>query len=216
MANTQNTFNCLQGVSSATLLRALFSAGILGSTTSFSPVIDGPGGFLPDVPSRVPSKSGLPTITGTNLDEGKKLEITSFQLQMFKVIIGALFTPQNINSTEEISESLIIGSTPSLRSPEALAAAVNKILQLYPDIPALGSPFGTGNNTFGLSSQYKRFASICLLSQFSCLLSNQLFPQLVISYSSLRDELSRPTLSMLETKFSYTTLLILMQLCHPG
>jgi hypothetical protein len=32
---------------------------------------------------------------------------------------------------------------------------------LYPDVPSLNSPFGTGNNTFGLDSQYKRFASVC-------------------------------------------------------
>lgn len=35
-----------------------------------------------------------------------------------------------------------------------------RILELYPDVPALGSPYGTGNETFGLSSQYKRFAAI--------------------------------------------------------
>ena len=33
-------------------------------------------------------------------------------------------------------------------------------MQLYPDDPALGSPFGTGNETFGISSQYKRVAAI--------------------------------------------------------
>ena len=38
--------------------------------------------------------------------------------------------------------------------------AVDKLLDLYPDVPALGSPFGTGNNTFGLSSQYKRASAI--------------------------------------------------------
>lgn len=76
VANTQNTFECLQGASSASILQALFTAGILGNTTFFSPVIDGPGGFLPDVPSRVPSKSGLPSMIGTNLDEGRNLKLT--------------------------------------------------------------------------------------------------------------------------------------------
>ncbi len=33
-------------------------------------------------------------------------------------------------------------------------------MQLYPDNPALGSPFGTGNETFGFSSQYKRAAAL--------------------------------------------------------
>jgi hypothetical protein len=35
----------------------------------------------------------------------------------------------------------------------------NKLLKLYPDIPALGSPYNTGNETFGLSPQFKRIAS---------------------------------------------------------
>ena len=37
---------------------------------------------------------------------------------------------------------------------------MQKILTLYPDDPALGSPFGTGNETFGLSSEYKRAAAM--------------------------------------------------------
>ena len=35
-------------------------------------------------------------------------------------------------------------------------AIADKLLELYPDDPEDGSPFGTGNQTFGLSSQYKR------------------------------------------------------------
>jgi hypothetical protein len=43
----------------------------------------------------------------------------------------------------------------------ALEAVLDRILELYPDIPALGSPFNTGNETFGLNSQFKRYAAIC-------------------------------------------------------
>lgn len=35
-----------------------------------------------------------------------------------------------------------------------------ELLRLYPDDPALGSPFGTGNETFGAGAQYKRGAAI--------------------------------------------------------
>lgn len=42
-----------------------------------------------------------------------------------------------------------------------MAAAADRVLELYPDIPAINSPFGTGNETFGLSSQYKRSAAVC-------------------------------------------------------
>ncbi|KAF8951848.1 hypothetical protein BDZ97DRAFT_1683329, partial [Flammula alnicola] len=107
------------------------------------PVIDGPNGLIPDRPSQLVLKTHLPTIIGSNLDE------------------GAVFTPQDTNSEEDISEFLTSGFTPSLVSPAEQAATIERILQLYPDELALGSPFGTGNNTFGLSSEYKRFSAIC-------------------------------------------------------
>lgn len=40
------------------------------------------------------------------------------------------------------------------------AAALAKIKQFYPDVPALGCPFDTGRNTFWLSSVYKQAAAI--------------------------------------------------------
>ena len=36
----------------------------------------------------------------------------------------------------------------------------DEIVRLYPDDPAFGSPFGTGNETFGLSPVFKRAAAI--------------------------------------------------------
>ncbi|KDR78238.1 hypothetical protein GALMADRAFT_224614 [Galerina marginata CBS 339.88] len=141
-ANTANTFDCIRSADSQSLLQALTTAQIFSGNTFFQPVIDGPGGLLVDRPSKVVLKARLPTMIGSNLDE------------------GALFTPQNINSTLEIEEFLIAGISPSLVSPSEQASVVQQILELYPDIPALGSPFGTGNNTFGLSSQYKRLAAI--------------------------------------------------------
>ncbi|KAJ1304675.1 hypothetical protein OPQ81_005814 [Rhizoctonia solani] len=38
--------------------------------------------------------------------------------------------------------------------------AVKELLSLYPTSPAAGSPYGTGNETFGRGAQYKRFASL--------------------------------------------------------
>jgi len=45
-------------------------------------------------------------------------------------------------------------------SPQTLGSHVQELLRLYPDIPALGSPYNTGNNTFGLGVFYKQWASI--------------------------------------------------------
>ena len=140
MANTANTFDCLMKASSESLLNATF-ATVTSSTTSYWPAIDGPGGFLPDRPSQLAYETYLPGLIGSNLDE------------------GTIF-PQNITSEDTIRNFLKTITAPAL-DPEKSAAGFEEILRLYPDIPSLGSPFGTGNNTFGLSSQFKRYAAIC-------------------------------------------------------
>ncbi|KAJ7914432.1 extracellular triacylglycerol lipase precursor [Mycena leptocephala] len=144
-ATSGSTFGCLRNANTTEMLAGLSTAAA-ESTKLFpwNPVIDGPGGLIPDLPS-VLFKRGqfarLPFIAGTNQDE------------------GTAFIPPTINSTEELTELTIVGASPSV-SPAALASSVETLLQLYPDIPALGSPFNTGNNTFGLSSQFKRAAAL--------------------------------------------------------
>jgi hypothetical protein len=41
-----------------------------------------------------------------------------------------------------------------------LERAADKLLQLYPDDPSKGSPYNTGNQTFGVLPGYKRYAAI--------------------------------------------------------
>lgn len=74
--------------------------------------------------------------------------------------IGTIFTPPTINSEAEIHASIIANFSPPFVQPSALESAAERLLQLYPDVPALGSPFNTGNETFGLSSQFKRAAAL--------------------------------------------------------
>ncbi|KAJ7742577.1 extracellular triacylglycerol lipase precursor [Mycena metata] len=142
LATSGSTFACLRNATTADIFAGL-TAAMAEATEEFpwDPVIDGPGGIIPDLPS-VLFKRGqfakLPFISGTNL--GTRGDIT-------------------INSTEEILESLVVMASPSV-SASKLESAVETVLGMYPDIPALGSPFNTGNNTFGLSSQYKRTAAI--------------------------------------------------------
>lgn len=50
-------------------------------------------------------------------------------------------------------------TSPALPASE-FNSDVSKLLDLYPDNPALGAPFGTGNDTFGLSPEFKRMAAI--------------------------------------------------------
>lgn len=135
--NTTNTFQCLRKANSTSLLSAVSIA-----SSGFQPVIDGPDGIIPDRPSQLIPKTQLPTMIGTNLDE------------------ATLFAPQNIDSVEPIFDFLT-GFSPSLLTPFAQNSTIQRILQLYPNVPALGSPFGTGNNTFGLNSEYKRYNALC-------------------------------------------------------
>uniref|UniRef100_A0A8H7XNH5 Carboxylic ester hydrolase n=1 Tax=Psilocybe cubensis TaxID=181762 RepID=A0A8H7XNH5_PSICU len=144
LANSTNTFDCLRGnVTTASLLQ-----GFAASTTdvrtdlTYFPTIDGPQGILPDLPTKLIPTARLPVILGSNLDE------------------GTFFIDQHVNSTEQISKQLTDLCKPALLGEKLLNNAMKQILRLYPDIPALGSPFNTGNQTFGLSSQYKRGAAI--------------------------------------------------------
>lgn len=68
--------------------------------------------------------------------------------------------PTTFNSTEQLRQWLKTNTTPSAVSLTNHVKVVKSIIELYPDEPALGSPFGTGNDTFGFSSQFKRASSV--------------------------------------------------------
>ncbi|KAJ6552220.1 extracellular triacylglycerol lipase precursor [Mycena vulgaris] len=144
-ATSGSTFGCLRNANTTEIFQGL-SIAMADSNELFpwDPVIDGPGGLIPDLPSVLFERgqfARLPFIAGTNQDE------------------GTLFTAQTINSTEEIVETIVAMFTPTTSQP-TLSSSILNLLELYPDIPALGSPFDTGNDTFGLSSQYKRAAAL--------------------------------------------------------
>ncbi|OBZ70961.1 hypothetical protein A0H81_09027 [Grifola frondosa] len=148
-ASANNTFDCLRQTNISTLMNAY---AITTSETSeiipFSPVMDGPDGLIPDLPSRLLAAgkfARIPLIAGTNLDEG-----TSFVV------------PRDVTSEAQISEFIILEDAPFNNGsvPNGLNETINVLLELYPDDPALGCPFGTGNDTFGLSSEYKQVAAI--------------------------------------------------------
>ncbi|KAE9397229.1 esterase 1 [Gymnopus androsaceus JB14] len=150
LSSTDNTFECLKSVNTTAILDGLVIAqNETPEEFPWSPTIDGLGGFIPELPSLLFAKgifAKIPFISGTNLDE------------------GTLFTPPTGNYTTELIESIIVAnfSPPAVASvsESQLESAAAKVLQLYPDIPALGSPFNTGNDTFGLSPGFKRAAAI--------------------------------------------------------
>ncbi|KAF5333757.1 hypothetical protein D9758_016575 [Tetrapyrgos nigripes] len=147
LAKTDHTFACLQNATSEEIFEGV-NASLMNPTEHlpFDPTIDGPGGVYPDYPSRLFARghfAKLPFIAGTNLDE------------------GTLFTLPGPNYTTEVIESFVVANfSPPLVSTQSFDDAVKQLVALYPEDPALGSPFNTGNETFGLVPGYKRAAAL--------------------------------------------------------
>ena len=55
--------------------------------------------------------------------------------------------------------------SPPTTSQQALEGVADELLELYPDDPTVGSPFGTGNELFGLPSSYKRRSALGTLTR---------------------------------------------------
>ncbi|KAK1220992.1 hypothetical protein PQX77_016205 [Marasmius sp. AFHP31] len=144
--STSQSVDCLRSnATSDELYNAFAPANITGLSFEWTPVIDGPGGVLPDYPSGLayPDDLNVAIMFGNVLDEGTFMHL-----------------PQSTNSTDDILTGLFDMISPSPRGDDELRQALSELLTLYPDDPGAGSPFNTGNETFGLDKEYKRFAAI--------------------------------------------------------
>lgn len=74
--------------------------------------------------------------------------------------IGTAFTPTTFNSQQLLETWIRSNLTPPVVSENAFNADVAEMLVLYPNNPALGSPFNTGDDTFGFNPEYKRASAI--------------------------------------------------------
>ncbi|KAF8961457.1 extracellular triacylglycerol lipase precursor [Flammula alnicola] len=150
LATSGNTFDCLRKANSTEMFSGVITAlAEAPEAFGFDPTIDGPGGLFPDIASRLLSKghfARLPFIAGTNLDEGK----------------CTLFTSTNPTdlSVAGIRANIIASYSPPLVSQADLQQTADRLLELYPDDPSVGSPFNTGNQTFGLPSGFKQEAAL--------------------------------------------------------
>ncbi|KAF9531107.1 extracellular triacylglycerol lipase precursor [Crepidotus variabilis] len=141
-SSSGNSFDCLLQANTSDIRTGFLSAlTALGDRYGFVPSVDGDGGVLPDIVSRLLAAgrfAHLPFIAGTNLDEGTlfapRQNLTEDQIRLHQQISGCLRT--------------------------TLSSAIDHILELYPDVPALGSPYNTGNETFGLPTSYKRLSAL--------------------------------------------------------
>ena len=73
---------------------------------------------------------------------------------------GTTFVSSTVASEQELKNDIIANFTPPVGPQEELDDVADKLLQLYPNVPALGSPYNTGNKTFGLNSVFKQAAAI--------------------------------------------------------
>ncbi|KAF5352273.1 hypothetical protein D9758_011977 [Tetrapyrgos nigripes] len=147
-SGTDNTFDCLRYANITDIVQGVNGAREkIVEYIPWDPVLD--GALFPAAPS-VMRKLGqfarIPFIAGTNLDE------------------GTVFIDPTQNYTSDLIRANFVTnlSTPLLETTEKqkFDDAINKTLELYPEDPALGSPFGTGNDTFGVSPGFKRIAAI--------------------------------------------------------
>ncbi|KAH6906708.1 triacylglycerol lipase 3 [Coprinopsis sp. MPI-PUGE-AT-0042] len=149
IATSGNVFPCLQNATEEEIKTSYLEPSdpsYRNGGLMFTPTLDsGPGSFFPDFTSRL-YKEGkfarIPFISGTNLDEGTFLSQDA----------------RSPNFTEtDLRKSMLVNP---VVSQSRLEAAVDHILKAYPDVPASGSPYRTGNELFGLKSIYKRACSI--------------------------------------------------------
>ncbi|KAF5352295.1 hypothetical protein D9758_011969 [Tetrapyrgos nigripes] len=147
-SGTDNSFDCLRHANITDIVQGVNGARAkIIEFSPWDPVLD--GALFPAAPS-VMRKLGrfarIPFIAGTNLDEGP-----------------VFIDPTPNYTSDQIRANLVANlSTPLLETTEKqkFDDINNKMLELYPEDPALGSPFGTGNDTFGVSPGFKRIAAM--------------------------------------------------------
>lgn len=142
--NISSTLGCSKAVDTVQCLREAPYEAIFNASAPFifTPVVD--GSILPRFPSDAFKRglvANISVLAGSNKDEGT----------------ASFWGPRGtLNTTAEVAEyvsNLGGGGLPS--------CVVENVLSLYPDIPAQGSPFGTGEERYADQGyQYKRGAAI--------------------------------------------------------
>ncbi|KAF8608657.1 alpha/beta-hydrolase [Ceratobasidium sp. AG-I] len=152
-ANSLDPFECVRSAPSDVLSQAN------KDVIKLEPYYQGPGqapttfgvtrapndDFIRDLPSallREGKFAKVPFINGAQLDE------------------GTLFVNGTSINTDQDIINWLTARFPGLYFGITDVSAIRELLKHYPDAPTAGSPYGTGDETFGQGAQYKRFASL--------------------------------------------------------
>ncbi|KAK0447148.1 extracellular triacylglycerol lipase precursor [Armillaria borealis] len=130
VAGTQDTFDCLQAANSSAIYQGFVEAYELAIEDM---------AFYPALDG--PSGAILPDLPTRLWAKG--------QFATIPFISGT-----------NLDEVLTRDTRPSAFPPYLSDTILDGLLELYPDDPSLGSPYGTGNETFGLPVGWKRVASM--------------------------------------------------------
>ncbi|KAJ2935236.1 hypothetical protein H1R20_g1858, partial [Candolleomyces eurysporus] len=97
---------------------------------------------LEDLAANLAWTPALDSSRGTNLDE------------------GTILARQDSLTDQALKDTLFATSSSRSGSESTLNKALDQLLVQYPQNPVVGSPYGTGNELFGLPASFKRHASI--------------------------------------------------------
>jgi hypothetical protein len=89
--------------------------------------------------------------------------------------VGTVFAQSQEVTDPDIKTWILKQHSPPTTSQQALESVTDKLLELYPDDPTVGSPFGTGDELFGLPSSYKRRSALGALDYFPLVIASLLF-----------------------------------------
>ncbi|KAF8608654.1 alpha/beta-hydrolase [Ceratobasidium sp. AG-I] len=152
-ADSPHIFECVRSAPAEVLSQANKDAikidpyyyGFAQAPVAYGPTRAPGDDFLPEAPVSLLHKgkfAKVPFINGAQLDE------------------GTLFVNGTSLKTEQDIITWLTARFPGLYPGISNVTLIREILKYYPDSPAAGSPYGTGNETFGLGAEYKRLASL--------------------------------------------------------
>ncbi|KAK1927549.1 Carboxylesterase [Papiliotrema laurentii] len=143
VGNYSSSFECLKYLPAEQLLSAQAQVRNLTQYALgfvFAPSVD--GDLIPDSPHKLLAEgkfARIPYISGNNRDEGTG------------------FVPATLPDNPTLIALAFSTLEPRNLQPDVLSELFTSV---YPNVPALGSPFGTGNETFGRSPYFKQVSAI--------------------------------------------------------